>query len=934
MSQWQEFAIETEGTGISAPLSEQINLLGAVLGHVIRTQAGQDIFDLVEDLRGLCKQAAVDEDEALRDEAARKISRLDLNEMVWLLRAFTDFFHLVNKAEQLEIIRINRERAHAADADHPRPESIADAIAELKRQGFTLDQVMATLNRLDIQPTLTAHPTEARRQTILLKQQQIATLMDQYRRPDLSPEDRNSLLESLEAQVALLVNTDSVRTERPSVEDEVFNSFYFLNHSIWETAPRIYQDVKYALKQYYGKAPAIPPFLKFRTWMGGDRDGNPHVTSAVTRWTLTQNRQTALASYIEELEKLRNDLSLSDRRMSTPPALLDALEMDRKADLVSEEIKRRYQHEPYRLKISTMIARIEALNETTSDETYTSRDFIHDLQLLADSLEAVGYHDLTQHGLMPRLLALVQTFGFHLAALDIRQHSKVHEDAVAELLAIGGVTTEYTALSEADRQTLLGEELLNPRPLLPFGTSYSDTTRMVLETFEVIREAITLDPDAIGSYIISMTHTVSDLLEVLLLAKETGLWICRDGVVTSPLDVVPLFETIEDLEEAGGRLKALLVHPVYQKHLEARNRFQEIMLGYSDSNKDGGYWMANWALHRAQQDLSRVCRQADIGFRLFHGRGGTVGRGGGRAGQAILAMPAGVHTGKIRFTEQGEIISFRYAIPEIARRHLEQIVHVMIQTAACETGDIESAEPEAITDYFTVMDRVSEQAMKAYRRLIDHPAFWPWYTGSTPIEHISHLPIASRPVSRKSASEVDLEGLRAIPWSFAWIQVRYLVPGWYGIGTTLNQMTANGETNLTDLQQMYQTWPFFQTLIRNAMREMARARCVIARRYACLDDRPEALADLSVCDMIETEFNQAMHILLAISQQDSLLEHQPVIQKSISLRNPYTDVLNLLQIELMQRFRQLDPQDQELERLRRALFISINGIAAAMQSTG
>ncbi|MDP7235969.1 MAG: phosphoenolpyruvate carboxylase, partial [Candidatus Latescibacteria bacterium] len=308
MSQWHDFAIETEGTGISAPLSEQINLLGAMLGHVIRTHAGQGVFDLVEDLRGLCKQAAVDEDEALRDEAARKISRLDLNEMVWLLRAFTDFFHLVNKAEQLEIIRINRERAQAADADHPRPESIAEAIAELKRQGFTLDQVMATLNRLDIQPTLTAHPTEARRQTILLKQQQIATLMDQYRRPDLSPEDRNSLLESLEVQVALLVNTDSVRTARPSVEDEVINSFYFLNHSIWETAPRIYQDVKYALKQYYGKAPTIPPFLKFRTWMGGDRDGNPHVTSAVTRWTLTQNRQTALASYIEELKKQSKEM--------------------------------------------------------------------------------------------------------------------------------------------------------------------------------------------------------------------------------------------------------------------------------------------------------------------------------------------------------------------------------------------------------------------------------------------------------------------------------------------------------------------------------------------------------------------------------------------------------------------------------------------------
>lgn len=926
-----EFFIETEGTGISKPLSEQINLLGAILGHVIRTHAGQKVFDLVEDLRNLCKQAAADDDESLRDEAARKIQALDLNDMIWLLRAFTDFFHLANKAEQLEITRINRERAKEADADHPRSESIADAIADFKAQGLTLDQVMDILNRLDIQPTLTAHPTEARRQTILFKQQRIAALLDAYRRPDLTPEGSDELLHALEAQIALLVSTDSVRAERPSVKDEVLNSYYFLNGVIRETAPRIYHDVRQAIRQYYGETPPVPAFLKFRTWMGGDRDGNPYVTPEVTRWTLTQNRRTALASYINDLQTLRSDLSLSDRRMAIPAALSEAIEADKAAGRLSDDIIRHYQHEPYRLRISGMIARLEALI-SDEDETYTCGDFLRDLHLLIESLESAGFHELTQNGPLPRIMAQTQTFGFHLAALDIRQHSRVHEEAVADLLTLGGVTASYTTLSEAERQDLLSTELLNPRPLLPVGSHGSETTRMVLKTFEVIREAIALDPDAAGSYIISMTHTVSDLLEVLLLAKETGLWTCRDGVVDSPLDIAPLFETIHDLEEAGDRLDALLKHPVYRKHLDARGRFQEIMLGYSDSNKDGGYWMANWALHRAQKEISRACRQAGIDFRLFHGRGGTVGRGGGRAGQAILAMPQEVHTGRIRFTEQGEIISFRYTSPEIARRHLEQIVHAMLRTSTGHTAT-EIAASDDPARHYPVMDSLAGHAMDTYRGLIEHPAFWSWYARATPIEHISHLPIASRPVSRKSTAEVDLEGLRAIPWSFAWIQVRYLVPGWYGIGEALDRMTEDGEIALETLQEMYRTWPFFQTLIRNAMREMARARCVIAGRYAALDDRA-ASGDGAISDIIEKEFERASQILLGISQQESLLAHNPVIQKSIALRNPYTDVLNLLQIELMHRFRQADREQQDPERLRRAIFISINGLAAAMQSTG
>jgi phosphoenolpyruvate carboxylase len=446
----------------------------------------------------------------------------------------------------------------------------------------------------------------------------------------------------------------------------------------------------------------------------------------------------------------------------------------------------------------------------------------------------------------------------------------------------------------------------------------------------VAREGVERDPDSVGSYVVSMTHAVSDVLEVLLLFKAAGLWRFDGQRATCPLDVVPLFETIDDLRRAPALLRRLFATPTYAAHLAARGRFQEVMLGYSDSNKDGGYWMSNWSLHQAQADLAEVCHECGIQFRLFHGRGGTVGRGGGRANRAICAAPPNSRNGRIRFTEQGEVISFRYALPAIAHRHLEQLVSAMILTTHQEpsqagTNAATGAHPAAPHPAADLMERIARRSMQVYRELVDDPAFWEWYAGVSPIAHISDLPIASRPVSRVTG-EVDFENLRAIPWVFAWTQMRYNVPGWYGIGTALEEILRDNADALPTLQRLYREEPFLKLLIDNAQQEMARARLRIAERYAA------AAASGGLHERIAADYRLAESAVLRISGQRRLLDNNPVIQASIDARNPATDVLNLLQLELLKRYRAARPAEQE--QFRDVIFLSINGVAAAMQSTG
>lgn len=858
-----------------------------------------------ERLAGLC---SADTDESL-DEAARELARLATGEIHGIVRFTTARFHLLNTAEQLAIIGVNRSRAVNATPDRPRPESIEAAVRLLLDAGRSRQEIAAAAHALDITPTLTAHPTEARRRSILDKQTEAAACLRALRSNGLTPAERSTLERRLRRLVDLLLLTDEVRAKRLDVADEVKNGIYFLSGTIWETVPRLARDLADAVAPG-SSAADLPPVLTYRTWIGGDRDGNPFVTPQATRDALAAMRSRALELWDQELLQLQRELSISSRRaqIELPPGRCiptDSAEADRS--------HRRF--EPFRLRIMDIRAALRA------GRSYNADDLIHDLSTLRTALDRVGLTDAADHGPISDAIVRARAFGLRLAAMDIRQHSAVHEAAVDELLRVGGVKGSYMALRESDRLDILRRELATPRPLRPIDTRLSDRTAETLDTLAVVREAIADDPSSIRAYIVSMTHGLSDLLEVLLLLKEAGLArIGGDGRLAADIQVVPLFETIDDLERAPELLDQMLCDVRFREHVDstsdARDPVQEVMLGYSDSNKDGGFLMANAALHKAQDALARRGAAHGVRIRFFHGRGGTVGRGGGRAGRAILAAPPAARTGSIRFTEQGEVISFRYALADIAGRHVEQIIHATL------LGAVHPHIAEDPPELRDALDALAAHSMRAYRKLIDDPAFWPWFLRVTPVTHIGALPIASRPVSRAQGSDLTFDSLRAIPWGFSWIQIRALVPGWFGLGAALDDDSNPASRLIAD----YAGHPFIETLLDNAAQELARARIRIFRRYAAL--APEGAA---VTDLILREHRHTLARLTAITGRHGLIDHAPAIAHSIADRNPWTDVLNLAQIELMTRFRD---GAEDPESLRIAIQASINGIAAAMQSTG
>lgn len=924
---WEKL-VETLGdkNGISEELSGQIELLTHFLESIVEEREETEFIEALTSFPELAARAFDDGDEQSFDQLEAKIDALSTAQIANFLRYYTVFFHLMNSQEQREITRINRERAISMAPDAPRGESIAEAIYYLKKEGYSCEEAAEVIARLDIQPTITAHPTEARRHSVLIKQQRITEMIGQLHQQNLTPSERKEKKLDIFNEIHLLLATDEVRSERVTVEDEVENGMFYFQNAIWQTIPILYDDLRNAFETYYGEVPDISTILRYRSWIGSDRDGNPNVTPEVTWQTILEQRKIVINLYLDELDDLRRYLSISQSKYDISEDLAESLEKDQQVDLLSERYQRLYNQEPYRRKVTHMmhklkhqLAMIDAGNPNRILEEankYTSEDFVDELRLIAESLTQSGLDCVGSQGKLKHLIVRAQTFGFHMAGLDVREHSEKHEAVIAKLLAAAEVTDDYQLLSEEEKLELLARELKNPRPLSPAGAELDDEVSQMLEVFKVIHRMLELDPNSFGNYIISMTHGVSDMLEVLILAKEVGLWSFADGQVESQIDIVPLFETIEDLEECGHLMTEIFESPLYQKQLNARNNLQEIMLGYSDSNKDGGYWMANWALEKAQRSLGKVCRRYEVDFRLFHGRGGTVGRGGGRSNEAILALPPISNNGRIRFTEQGEVISFRYSLASITRRHLEQIVNAMVRVTVSEQ---ESALQQK--RFNQTMEELAEKSMADYRELIDDENFWGWYTAKTPIEHISRLPIASRPVSRGSAKAADFENLRAIPWVFAWTQVRYNVPGWYGIGKTLTEMIDNNEM-LDQLQQWYQEGIFFKTVLDNAQREMARTHIPTASKYKDIDDG-------SFHKRITEDFKKVEEAIKKITGQDQILDNSPVIKKSIGFRNPFTYPLNMLQVELLDRWH----SDQK-DDVRDALFLSINGVAAAMQSTG
>jgi phosphoenolpyruvate carboxylase len=875
-----------------------------------------------EEIAAVCRSANDAVDHPAWDQAAARLSAMDLGEIAGLIRVGTARFHLLNKAEQLNIVRVNRQRERRSEHGPARPESIDETMERLRDAGFTPERVAGLLGQLDIQPTLTAHPTETRRRTVLEKQTDIADCVVRLRGDDLTDRERRETRERLDRVVSMLLVTDEVRAERLGVPDEVGNGIYFLSTTIWETVPRLMRDIVWAARRAFGEEQAavvandLPALLRYRSWIGGDRDGNPNVTAGVTRETLARMGEAARAMWDAELGRLRHVLSASSRRVDLGSEIDEAVERDMVWIRSGGHLSQR-RYEPLRLRLAQMRVRLK------EDETYSGSQLLADLLMIRRSLHEAGLRDVAEHGLLCDAIVRARVFGLHLATLDIRQHSGVHNAAVAELLSLAGVHDAFGSLDEDAKLSILSAELTTARPLTPIGAELSAQTAELLATMGVVRDAVRREPDSVRAWIISMTHHRSDMLGVLLLLKEAGMY--RPGsaarATASVLQVVPLFETVDDLKRAPSLCDDLLSDPVYRAHLDAVNHGgpeQEIMLGYSDSNKDGGFLMANVALARAQRLIADAFERHAVALRYFHGRGGTIGRGGGRAGRAILAAPPGARTGRIRFTEQGEVITFRYALADMARRHLEQIVHASMLAAS----GVGAAGPDEEIEGLAL--RLAELARDAYRGLIDDPKFWGWFTGVSPIEHIGALPIASRPVSRATGSALTFDKLRAIPWVFSWVQMRALVPGWYGIGSAIS---GASESVRDELREAAGRRPLIQTVLENASQELARARMPILKRYAVHHpDGAEMFARL------RSEYDAARAGVLDATGRSDLMAHAPVVGHSIDDRNPWTDVLNLSQVELLSRARSGD--DVERARLRPLLQASINAVAAAMQSTG
>lgn len=923
-----------ESSNINEHLTRNISTLTELLEKVCKDRRGEGFIKLLGEMPQKSVNALEKGDSAALKELQKYVEDTSTDELKEFLRIYTTFFHLVNSLEQHEISRINRNREFKETVDMPRNESIMEAVFKMKEAGYTLKQAIDVFAQMDIQPTITAHPTEARRRSVLTKQHEISNMIVELGEKEHTADEVKQIENEIVNQLKLLLMTDEVRAERMTVEDEVENGLFYFSHTIWDVVPHLYQDIRMALETYYGESGDLPIVLKYRSWIGSDRDGNPNVTSSVTWRTLMEQRKTAFKMYIKKLDHLRRYLSISYQETEISDELRASLKEEENTNPLTELYERRYQREPYRRKITHMMQHIKEQQEVLGSDkeeilkkaqNYTAAHFIADLELIKHSLIQNDLVGLSMQGRLQDLIYCAKTFGFHLTALDVRQHSRLHEETVSELLSKGNVIENYEQLSEEEKIKVLEKELRNPRPLSPIKSERTEVAERVMSVFEEIRDMIALDPNSFGSYIISMAHGVSDMLEVLILAKELGLWTFTDDVVTeSKLDVVPLFETIEDLEESSNHMAVIFEHPIFSKQIAARDNFQEIMLGYSDSNKDGGYWMANWALNKAQYDLGMVCREYGVDFRLFHGTGGTVGRGGGQSNKAITAMPPVANNGKIRFTEQGEVISFRYSLEKIAHRHLEQLVNAMahvVMSQKDKPGYLSDSDYE-----WDMMQDLAKETMNNYRNLIDDNEFWDWFVSHTPVEHIGKLPIASRPVMRGAGGKLSFDGLRAIPWVFSWTQLRYNVPGWYGIGNGLEKIKEKYPDALDIFQKWQKEWRFFYTVMNNSQRELARTHLATSVIY-------NSDEDMKFHKIISEDFGKACTHITTITGLDEILGHNPVIQNSIKFRNPFTFPLNIIEAELLQRWDATAPIEQQHE-IMELIFLNINGIAAAMQSTG
>jgi len=913
------------------PLREDIRLLGRILGDTLREQQGDATFELVENVRRSSVLFRKTQQHADRIELEHLLDHLTPHDTLSVVRAFSYFSQLSNIAEDLHHNR--RRRAHMKSGSKPQEGSIQLALQRLQDKKISPQALQAFFDKAMVSPVLTAHPTEVQRKSILDCQMIISGLLSDRDRMDMTPEELADNEETLRRFVLILWDTRMLRYSKLKVQDEIKNGLTFYGHTFLKEIPQLYANLEKQLEKQYGKSFDVAPFLRVGSWIGGDRDGNPFVTAEVMSDAAKRHSAVALEFYLAETNLLGIRLSVSSRVVEVTDALKKFAEQ-------SPDKSPSRDDEPYRRSLMAIYSRLVATAEKLShrvehlrqvDENAIAypdpQSFIADLDILIDSL---NHHHAVYlaRGRLGNLRRAVEVFGFHLAPLDMRQHSGVHEQVVSELLAVAG-TSDYLKLDELARRKALLAALQQGKELAADLSKFSDTAQGELRIMQAAADIhLSFGRSALPNYIISMTKGVSDMLEVALMVQQSGLLGQLDtDTSTAPalhLNIIPLFETIDDLRDSSKIMDELFSIPFYRQLLNSRGNTQEVMLGYSDSNKDGGYLTANWELYKAEIELVQVFEKHGIELRLFHGRGGSVGRGGGPSYEAIRAQPPGSVNGQIRITEQGEVISSKYSNPEIGRRNLETLIAATMEATLLHHHGDDSTMPE----YHRIMEELSQDAITAYRKLVfETPGFTDYFFAATPIREIADLNIGSRPSARKATNRI--EDLRAIPWVFSWSNSRVILPGWYGFGSAVEKyLERHGAAGLKQLQAMNKNWAFFRGLLSNMDMVLSKTDMGIASRYAQL------VADVQLREqifgMIEAEWHRTTSKLMEITKSTTLLADNPTMARSLTTRLPYIDPLNHLQVMLLERTR----AGESDEKLRRALQITINGIAAGLRNSG
>jgi phosphoenolpyruvate carboxylase len=862
---------------------------------------------------------------------------LSPEQAVRLVRLLGMRLDLLNVAEERHRLRILRARERSL---HPRPmdESIAAAVGEMKRRGVGEETVARLLGSLRVELVMTAHPTQAKRRTVLSKLQRIGALLQSLETCDPLPGERADILARLESELSLLWLTEQRRTERPAVTDEVRTGLYTVDETLWSVLPRIQGELRDALALHYPGVVPPPAVVRFASWIGGDRDGNPNVTAEVTAETLRLHRGLAVERHRRELRSLGQALSLSTRLMPAAAGEADAGEPVGPADAHLQYLYDRYPHEPFRTRVAALMAR---LTEASEDDVVARlmgreagpqpglqrrQDLAAPLEALDHRLQTLGLGRVSATQVRP-LIEQVEIFGLHALRLDIRQLSRVVVEVLDELFRTLGMVDGFRGLSEEEQVGALTRALEAPVPDLGAIAKPGPVAGDTLALFRVLQKAAECyGPEVLGPFILSMTKGPRDVLAVLLLARWHGLCLSPDRE-TEWLTIAPLFETRQDLQEAPGIMEALFAHPHYRRHLERLGRAQTVMIGYSDSNKDAGFLTANWELYQAQQRLSETCRAAGVELTIFHGRGGTIARGGGPTNRALRAQPRAAMNGVLRITEQGEVIEERYGHKVIAQRHIEQVIHALLLTSASLCTDdcaVEAAWVEA-------MDALSLESHCAYRGLVyDDPELLVYWQQATPLAELGELYLGSRPARRSASS--DFSEVRAIPWVFSWLQSRHDLPGYYGLGTALETF-AGKPGGAALLRRMWTEWTFFRILLENAQLSLAKADMGVARLHASLVEDP-GIRD-RIFRRIEEEHRRTRHQILAVTGQSEILESEPVLRETIVRRNPLLDPLSFLQVDLLRRLRALpDPEAPGADVLRQGVYGTILGIAAGLKNTG